>query len=97
MSLVLRISAKAERDLEQIWVYSIENWGETQAELCLFQMRGAFELLRSNAGLARSAEDVRPGLRKFTVGSHILYVRVGDNFLRIVRILHGSMDPRRHL
>jgi plasmid stabilization system protein ParE len=36
-------------------------------------------------------------LRKFTVGSHILYVRVGDNFLRIVRILHGSMDPRRHL
>lgn len=97
MSLSLRISSKAARDLEHIWVHSVENWGEEQAERYTLQIKVAFDLLRANAGLARSAEDVRPGLRKFTVGSHVLYMRVGDTFLRVVRILHGRMDASRHL
>ena len=97
MTLSLRISAQAQRDLVQIWAYSVENWGEEQAVQYVAQVRAALELLRTNPGLSRSSEDVRPGLRKFTVGSHVLYVRVGDTFLRLVRILHGRMDASRHL
>ncbi|MCO5162990.1 MAG: type II toxin-antitoxin system RelE/ParE family toxin [Mesorhizobium sp.] len=97
MTLPLRISAQAQRDLEQIWAYSAENWGEDQAVQYVAQVRAALELLRTNPGLARPAEDVRPGLRKFTVGSHVLYVRLGDRFLRLVRVLHGRMDAGRHL
>lgn len=97
MTLPLRISAQAQRDLEQIWAYSVENWGEDQAVQYVAQVRAALELLRTNPGLARPAEDVRSGLRKFTVGSHVLYVRLGDRFLRLVRVLHGRMDAGRHL
>ncbi|MBX3573964.1 MAG: type II toxin-antitoxin system RelE/ParE family toxin [Mesorhizobium sp.] len=97
MTLTLRISAQAQRDLEEIWAYSVENWGEDQAVQYVAQVRAALELLRTNPGLARPAEDVRPGLRKFTVGSHVLYVRLGDRFLRLVRVLHGRMDAGRHL
>lgn len=91
MTLSLRISAQAERDLEQIWVYSVESWGEEQAVQYVGHVRAALELLRTNPGL------VRPRLRKFTVGSHTLYVRLGDRFLRLVRILHGRMDAGRHV
>ena len=97
MTLPLRISAQAQRDLEQIWAYSVENWGEEQAVQYVAQVRAALELLRTNPGLARPAEDVRPGLRKFTVGSHVLCVRLGDRFLRLVRVLYGRMDAGRHL
>lgn len=97
MTLSLRISARAARDLEQIWVHTVETWGEDQAVRYVAQVRGAIDLLRVNPGLARTADDVRPGLRKFTVGSHVLYVRVGDGFLRLVRVLHGRMDASRHL
>lgn len=97
MTLSLRISAKAERDLEQIWVHTVETWGEDQAVRYVAQVRSAIDLLRSNPGLARIADDVRPGLRKFTVGSHVLYVRVGEGFLRLVRVLHARMDAARHL
>ncbi|MFH1796912.1 MAG: type II toxin-antitoxin system RelE/ParE family toxin [Pseudomonadota bacterium] len=97
MTLSLRISAQAQRDLEHIWAYTVENWGEEQAVQYVAQVRAALELLRTNPGLARPAEDVRPGLRKFTVGSHVLYVRLGDRFLRLVRVLHGRMDAGRHL
>jgi toxin ParE1/3/4 len=97
MTLPLRISAQAQRDLEQIWAYSVANWGEEQAVQYVAQVRAALELLRTNPGLARSAEDIRPGLRKFTVGSHVLYVRLGDRFVRLVRVLHGRMDAGRHL
>ena len=97
MTLSLRISAQAQRDLEHIWAYTVENWGEEQAVQYVAQVRAALELLRTNPGLARAAEDVRPGLRKFTVGSHVLYVRLGDGFLRLVRVLHGRIDAGRHL
>lgn len=97
MTLTLRISAQAQRDLEEIWAYSVENWGEDQAVPYVAQVRAALELLRTNPGLARPAEDVRPGLRKFTVGSHVLCVRLGDRFLRLVRVLYGRMDAGRHL
>ncbi len=97
MTLKLRISAKAQRDLEDIWTYSVSAFGESQTVAYVGQVRAALDLLLTNPRLARSADDVRPALRKFTVGSHVLYVRFDRTSLRLVRILHGRMDPRRHL
>jgi len=97
MTLRLRISVKAQRDLEEIWIYSVSTFGEDQTVAYVSQVRAALSLLLANPGLARSADDVRPGLRKFPVGSHVLYVRLDQTSLRLVRILHGRMDPRRHL
>ena len=97
MTLKLRISGEAERDLQRIWMHSVENWGEEQAIAYVGQVRDALDMLCGNPGLARFADDVRPGLRKLTVGSHVLYVRLGDTYIRLVRVLHGRMDAGRHL
>ena len=97
MTLKLRISTKAQRDLEEIWRYTLESWNGAQAELYVGQVRAALELLFINPGLSRTADEIRPGLRKYTVGSHILFVRVETSSIRLVRVLHGKMDARRHL
>ncbi len=37
-----------------------------------------------------------PGLRSHQVGERVIYHRVGDATVTVVRILHGRMDAVRH-
>ncbi|WP_082243393.1 type II toxin-antitoxin system RelE/ParE family toxin [Xenorhabdus bovienii] len=40
---------------------------------------------------------IRSGLKGFPIASHIIFFRVVENGITIVRILHQSMDYRRHI
>jgi toxin ParE1/3/4 len=42
-------------------------------------------------------DDLRPGYRKYLVGSHVLFYRVTNTDVVVVRILHQRMDVERHL
>ncbi|WP_333473608.1 type II toxin-antitoxin system RelE/ParE family toxin [Xanthobacter dioxanivorans] len=54
--------------------------------------------LAAGASVARSAEDVRAGYFRLTVGSHVIFFRLPDDgSLTVVRILHQRMDVSRHL
>lgn len=46
-------------------------------------------------GRLRDASDVRPGLMKLAVGSYMALLRLDVNELRVIRILHGRVDPER--
>lgn len=41
--------------------------------------------------------DIRPGIRKYLLLSHAIYSRTTADAIEILRILHQSMDVRRHL
>jgi toxin ParE1/3/4 len=41
--------------------------------------------------------DAVEGIRGYRFKSHVLYYAVTDQSVRIVRILHIRMSPRRHL
>ncbi|WP_432612799.1 type II toxin-antitoxin system RelE/ParE family toxin [Mesorhizobium mediterraneum] len=45
----------------------------------------------------KNAENIRPGLLKYPIGSHVLFLRIGDKSIDVVRILHQRMDYPRHL
>ena len=47
--------------------------------------------------ISRSAEEIRAGYRKVTVGSHVMFFRMQSDVVEIIRILHQSMDVERHL
>lgn len=34
---------------------------------------------------------------KYVAGSHVLYFHIESTSIDVVRILHGSMDPKLHL
>jgi toxin ParE1/3/4 len=56
------------------------------------RMRDEFKYLAKNPGAGESREDVRPDLRSYTVGSYVVYFRIGKDALEIVRVLHGRRD-----
>jgi toxin ParE1/3/4 len=93
----LRLRPRARQDIEQIWSYSLDNFGEQRAIEYIEAVRAAFKLVQRNPGIARTAEGGRPNLMKFRVGSHILYFHITDQSIDVVRILHGRMDFPRHL
>lgn len=92
-----RLSPAAQADLESIWDYTVTRWGESQAEAYTRNIQAACEALSEGTIVSRSAEEVRSGYRKMTVGSHVMYFRMKSEAVEIIRILHQSMDVGRHL
>jgi toxin ParE1/3/4 len=91
------LTRAAQKDLKQIWKYSVENWNLTQADIYMDDILDTCQNLASGRKQGKQAS-VHPGYMKCAVGSHIIYYRVKDNnTIIIVRILHGRMDADRRL
>ena len=84
-------------DLGAIHEYTIANFGLSQAQRYLNGMHERFEDLARQPMLGRAASQLAPNLRRYEYRSHIVfYVSEHENVL-IVRVLHQSMDVRRHV
>ena len=89
---------KAEQDLERIWHYTLDTWGDQQADTYIRQLNERFHMLADDPGIGRDCEYIRPAYRKYAVGQHVIFYRaVSDDAIEIVRILHERMDVERDL
>lgn len=91
------LSPRARRDLEEIWDYTERRWGIDQAEIYIRQLWQHIEAVAMRPALGRACPDVRAGYYKYPSGSHVLFYRMLDDGIDIIRILHERMDVRRHL
>jgi toxin ParE1/3/4 len=93
------LSRRARADLDEIWDYTAEQWGSRQAEDYIRTIWQACRDVADGAAIGRSADEIRPGYWRFTVGAHVLFYRRLDQdaHVEIVRILHRRMDLPRHL
>ena len=87
----------AEADLDEIWLFSAEPWGEEQADRYAAQLLTALYELADGGRRSRPAEFVKAGLRKARCQRHFVYFRQSDTELAIARILHDSMDATLHI
>lgn len=88
----------ARADLDAIWTYTAERWGDPQAERYLLAIRDACQGLAAGTRHSRAADEIRAGYRKAPVGAHILFFRRTEaGACLIVRILHQRMDPTSRL
>jgi toxin ParE1/3/4 len=94
--LEYRLRPLAQADLEGIWIYSFEHWSTVQADEYLRGIRSALDELVAGHKRGSVMGDKGSYLR-FAVGSHAIFYQERVDHLDIVRILHQSMDPRRHL
>ncbi len=92
-----RISVKAAKDIEDIWLYTFENWSETQADRYVNQLFDEIEYLVENPKSGRDYSHVRKDYRCSKIKSHLIFYReVGKDEIEIIRVLHRSMDiPNR--
>jgi toxin ParE1/3/4 len=87
------LSPAAQADLEAIWTYTAETWGEAQARRYILAIRDACQALANGMASGRRIDDIRPGYRKLPVGSHTLFFRTADTGqIDVVRILHQRMN-----
>lgn len=85
-------------DLDDIWTYTLDRWGETQAKHYFREIAAACTEVANGERPSRPIDDIRPGYRKVLINAHVAYFREtagGDT--EIVRILHQRMDIERHL
>ena len=90
-------SPLAENDLIDIWQYSYDKWGADKAAEYLMQLNAGMQGLTNNPQLGKSREHIRIGYRSIQINHHVIYYRLGDKFIDIIRVLHESMLPTKHL
>ena len=93
------ISKKAISDLDSIWEYTAQTWSVEQADAYYLQIYESIRLLPLIPDfLGRSFDTVKPGLRGFHSGHHIIfYKKRDDGSVLVDRILHEKMDFSRHI
>ena len=94
---VYSLSSKAAADLSRIYEYSILNFGLKQAREYLTGVHERFETLAESPLQGRSASELSPDLRRLEYESHVVFYVPMAKGVRIVRVLHQSMDMKRHL
>ena len=93
----LDLTEAALDDLREIRDYTFRNWGERQENLYLKAVWERFAELLKDPSRFRLRDDLFPGCRIAAQEKHIILFRVENDVLQVVRVLHGSMDFKRHL
>ncbi len=93
----LHLNPKALSDLETIYHYSFQEWGIDQAERYQDEIYDGMNRIVSHPKIGRSFIFELHNYRIFTVKSHSIYYRLNENQIFITRILHKSMDRKKHL
>jgi len=93
----IRKHAAAERDLVGRWRYTFERWGKARADRYLDELDDAIQQLAATPEMGAERDDVRDGYRVVFVNSHAVYYTARPSAIHIIRVLHGQMDPYRHL
>ncbi len=91
-----RLSRRAEADLLHIAEFSAERWGVVRGNEYLSDLESCMEMLARNPALGRACDSVRPKLRRFEKGSHVIFFRESRGGIAVSRVLHSRMLPERY-
>lgn len=92
----LEITPAALEDLRSIRKYTQDKWGLNQEEAYLNGMWEKFESIQLNSAKFRFRHDLFPQCQIASQGKHIILFRTHKKVLQIVRVLHATMDLKRH-
>ncbi len=80
-----------------IYLYSLKQFGEKQAEAYIDNLYQRFAQIAASPTSGRDFSDIYDGAWRINQQSHAIYYRLAENDVFVLRILHQSMDPARHL
>jgi len=90
-----RLGPKGASDLAEIFDYTVDTWGEQQAQNYIDELARCFQLLADSPGLGRACDPIFPGIRRFEQGKHVIFYKPARNGIIVSRILHQGMLPAR--
>jgi toxin ParE1/3/4 len=95
--LELAYSDLAEYDLISIWLYTSDEWSFAQADTYLNQINSGIGHLIPNPMLGKDRNDLRNGYRSIQIKYHIVFYKITNSQIQIIRILHESSDIEQHV
>jgi toxin ParE1/3/4 len=89
------ISPAADQDLSEIFDYTAENYGTSQAVVYLEALHQVFVELGAAPEMGRKRDEIRRGLRSFPKNSHMIFYRIRSRRVWIVRVISMQRDIMR--
>jgi toxin ParE1/3/4 len=87
------LSEKALDDLNNIWIFTAENWSLEQANRYYNLIMDEIEFVADNFETSKDFGSIRKGYRYSKIKSHLIFFkRIENSDLEVVRILHERMD-----
>jgi toxin ParE1/3/4 len=87
----------AQNDLEEIWLYSLQEWGIVQADKYIRALVSRFEWLSENPHIGKRRDDIKQGYYCFPEGSHVIFYTLTGYGIDIIGIPHQRMDVMGYL
>jgi toxin ParE1/3/4 len=84
-------SSRARSDLLDIWLY-ISDDSVAAADRVLDEINRVCRLISEHPKIGRVRPEIGAELRSFAAMSWIVFYRIDDDAIRIVRIVHGARD-----
>ena len=92
------ISEKALEDLNNIWIYTAENWSVEQANRYYNLIVDEIEYVSENYVETKDFGDIRKNYKFSKVKSHLVFYKKTENTeMEVVRILHERMDIKNRI
>lgn len=88
----LKFRAAASADMRRVARDSRARWGDEQAAAYSANLRDEIKSLREFPLRFPEFGQQRPGLRRMNCGRHAVFYLVGEDLIKVVRVLHVAMD-----
>lgn len=86
-----RVSDHAAADLDEIWLFIAQD-NLQAADKLIRLITSRFAKLASIPHIGRSRDELSQGLRSFPVGQYVIFYRPNEDWIEIVRVLHGARN-----
>jgi toxin ParE1/3/4 len=97
MNFNLVISPLAQQDLQTIVLYTKQQWGEAKAKVYLSDIKLRFYDLIEQPQIGLNRDALFKNLSSITVNRHVIFYRIDNSAIQIVRVLHQRQDPQTQL
>jgi toxin ParE1/3/4 len=89
---------EAINDLNNIWIYTFEEWSETQADQYYNTLKFACKQVGLNPDMGKHYNAINKNLLGLKIGKHIIFYHIfSKDQIEIIRILHERMDLKSKL
>jgi toxin ParE1/3/4 len=95
--LKIRLTQAVEQQLENIWFYTLSEWGEAQAGQYVSMIEQGIMQLSDNPYIGKARPEIKKDLRSLQIQKHLIFYRVGNETIDIIGILHSRMDSGKWL
>lgn len=87
-----RLTPAAQNDLENIWLYTAQEWSVLQADRYADILEDTFERLLFMPEIAHERSEFDPPVRIHPSAEHLIVYKIEDDHLDTLRILGSGQD-----